>query len=149
MTMCPVLQIYQLLRDISPGVVTPNVWIIAFLIVLQFILFAVAVKLSFSASIRALLIMDIYSFASYVITMIVSYANIYKILGLLDDGLPVTKISDFLYFSIITWTTVGYGDIKPSVNSRIWAASEALLGSVTMGLLLAVVFYIISSRNRS
>jgi Mn2+/Fe2+ NRAMP family transporter len=44
-----------------------------------------------------------------------------------------------IYFSIITWTTVGYGDIHPSKESRPWAAAEALVGYVYMSLLIAQI----------
>ena len=41
-----------------------------------------------------------------------------------------------LYFSIVTWTTLGYGDYAPSLSVRMIAAQEALFGYVTMVMLL-------------
>jgi hypothetical protein len=79
--------------------------------------------------------------------MIISYANIYRAFGLVDGSATVTNIRDFIYFSIITWTTVGYGDLKPSPESRMFAASEAVLGYLTMGLYLSLIFYSIAPRH--
>lgn len=42
-------------------------------------------------------------------------------------GLP---FSEALYFSCITFTTIGYGDLTPSGITRFFAASEGLLGIV-------------------
>jgi hypothetical protein len=78
--------------------------------------------------------------ASLVAGMIELYAVIYRFSGLIDDTTPVTSPSDFLYFSIVTWTTLGYGDLKPTQLSRMFAASEALLGYIAMGLYLSLVF---------
>lgn len=43
-----------------------------------------------------------------------------------------------LYFSIVTFTTLGYGDIAPTGFSRIFAAAEALIGSFTIALFVVV-----------
>ena len=48
---------------------------------------------------------------------------------------------DALYFSMITWTTTGYGDLVPIGASRWLACSEALLGTLYNGLALASVIY--------
>jgi len=48
---------------------------------------------------------------------------------------------DALYFSIITWTTTGYGDLVPVEASRWVACCEALLGTLFNGLALAAVIY--------
>ena len=44
-----------------------------------------------------------------------------------------------LYFSIVTWTTLGYGDIVPLGWARALAASEALVGYLIMGVLVAAL----------
>ncbi len=44
----------------------------------------------------------------------------------------------FLYFSLTTLTTVGYGDITPvSPFAQIWATMEAVFGTLYMALLVA------------
>jgi hypothetical protein len=52
---------------------------------------------------------------------------------------PLTLIQS-LYFSVVTITTLGYGDITPQTESaRILTALEACLGIVTIGLFLNAV----------
>lgn len=43
-----------------------------------------------------------------------------------------------LYYSIVTFTTLGYGDITPTGLSRVLAAIEALFGSFTLALFVVV-----------
>ncbi len=89
-----------------------------------------------------------YDLGLHVVLIIGIYALIYRFLGLTEAGVRVEHPLDFLYFSIVTWTTLGYGDIVPSHTSRMFAASEALFGYVFMGLYLALIFHVISSRDR-
>jgi hypothetical protein len=45
-----------------------------------------------------------------------------------------------LYFSIVTFTTLGFGDVTPKgVVGEFLASSEVIIGYVTLGLLLAVL----------
>ncbi|WP_199608747.1 ion channel [Flocculibacter collagenilyticus] len=53
----------------------------------------------------------------------------------------ITNVSDFfsaLYFSVVTFTTLGYGDLTPVGPSRIIAAVEAFTGSFTLALFVVV-----------
>jgi Ion channel len=71
-------------------------------------------------------------------TVIMMYAEIYILFGLKNSaGADVNDGVSCLYFSIITWTTVGYGDLLPSDPIRLVAASEALVGYVAMAFLIA------------
>ena len=45
---------------------------------------------------------------------------------------------DCVYFSGITFTTLGYGDLMPSANARLLAMTEATIGIFTMGFLVVV-----------
>jgi hypothetical protein len=45
---------------------------------------------------------------------------------------------DCVYFSGITFTTLGYGDLMPAANARLLALTEATLGMFTMGFLVVV-----------
>jgi hypothetical protein len=43
-------------------------------------------------------------------------------------GLPTTDLADFVYFSAITYATVGFGDAVPVGAIRFLAGVEALTG---------------------
>jgi hypothetical protein len=60
--------------------------------------------------------------------------------GLLDyDGGSGSGLSPF-YFSIVTYTTLGFGDIKPaSWPGELLVVCEVILGYTTLGLLLAIL----------
>ena len=62
------------------------------------------------------------------------------------NGNP-TNISffDSLYYSIMTFTTVGYGDITPLGINKLISSIQALLGMV---LNIAFIGYILASRRR-
>jgi hypothetical protein len=86
---------------------------------------------------------------SNIAVMIIAYGGIYSRLGLADTlrGGGRTSIWDGIYFSIITWTTVGYGDMSPTLATRAVAASEALTGYVVMGLLISVLVVMAQGRR--
>jgi hypothetical protein len=50
-----------------------------------------------------------------------------------------------IYFSIVTWPTLGYGDCYSSENARFWTTIEAMLGYVYMGILVALIMSTFSS----
>ena len=50
----------------------------------------------------------------------------------------ITKDIRAIYFSTVTWTTLGYGDIKPGEKSQIFAATEAVTGLIHMGLFVGI-----------
>ena len=45
--------------------------------------------------------------------------------GSMDEG-----VLDFVYFSVTTYTTLGFGDLVPTGAMRVLCGSEALLGLV-------------------
>ena len=70
-----------------------------------------------------------------------SYLVIYELdpgaFSLVHDEVP-PNYHHFLYFSLTTLTTLGYGDITPlSPFAQIWATLEAVAGTLYMALLVA------------
>jgi hypothetical protein len=68
----------------------------------------------------------------FMVVAIFSYAIFYRFTsGLEQAGTPVRGMLDALYFSGVTFTTLGYGDILPARSCvRVTAITEALLGAV-------------------
>ena len=55
-------------------------------------------------------------------------------------GIRHDTVVDFLYFSFITMTTVGYGDLAPGPDSiRMLAVTEALMGQIFLVTALALL----------
>jgi Ion channel len=69
------------------------------------------------------------------------------------NGLPAGQTLDgydALYFSIITLTTIGYGDITPASGpARMLATTEAITGTMYMAMLVARLVSLYSSANAS
>lgn len=75
---------------------------------------------------------------------------IYFHIGIQDSGrfiqfMPQASIAtnlrnwlDCLYFSVVTFTTLGYGDLTPLGSSRIVAALEAFTGSFSLALFVVL-----------
>jgi hypothetical protein len=71
--------------------------------------------------------------------VIMGYALAYHYVGLFDENKVTRDPITCLYFSIVTWTTLGYGDVRPLAAARLIAASEAVVGYLTMAALIGMV----------
>jgi hypothetical protein len=82
--------------------------------------------------------------------LIILFALAYRDLGLIDtaDGTVVTDPSNCLYFSIVTWTTLGFGDFRPSPAARPFAAAEAIVGYLFMVISIAFVALYLPSTSK-
>jgi voltage-gated potassium channel Kch len=73
------------------------------------------------------------------------FALIYKSFGVIP---PTANVSsqvgwlDAIYFSVVTWTTLGYGDFRPGDEVKLWVIAEALIGYIYMGLLVGKLLII-------
>ena len=68
------------------------------------------------------------------------YAIIHRTVGIHDStdfGGPISLI-DASYFSIVTFTTLGFGDLQPTPDGRIYAAIQALSGYVYLGIVIGL-----------
>ena len=71
---------------------------------------------------------------------ILTFALVYGHAGILNGEGNVTHSAvDSLYFSIVTWTTLGYGDFQPTEQVRMYAAFEALLGTIFSPIMIAAL----------
>lgn len=84
------------------------------------------------------------------VLVIFSFAFLYSELGLVSRN--DVRTHDFwicLYFSVETFTTLGYGDFVPTAASRPVAALEALSGYVLLGLTVAATFFLLTYRSQT
>jgi hypothetical protein len=69
----------------------------------------------------------------------IMWAGIYSVLEGISPG-SFSETTDLLYFSFVTLTTVGFGDVAPlSVLSRRLAVFEAAMGSIYMAVIIAMI----------
>jgi voltage-gated potassium channel Kch len=89
-----------------------------------------------------------YTFAFLVLT-IVFFAVLYAELGVgqVEGGVVTHDFMIGLYFSVSTFTTLGYGDFVPTPEARVVASVEALSGYVLLGLIVASAFALLSQRS--
>jgi hypothetical protein len=73
--------------------------------------------------------------------MIVVFAALYKNTGLMFGTEEVKPSAlDAIYFSSVTFSTLGYGDFAPHPSLRIVAAIQALLGNLHLGMVVGATF---------
>lgn len=85
----------------------------------------------------------------FLFIFILGFADIYKNVGI-SDGNHVFHESELsLYFSIVTWTTLGYGDFKPIPDGRLIAAFQAMLGYVFLGCFVGFMLNILSANKKT
>lgn len=70
--------------------------------------------------------------------VILAFAGIYNSEGMYCDDLTCEGRIDALYFSIITITSTGYGEIVPATAFRMVAAMQTILGAFTLGSVVAI-----------
>lgn len=87
------------------------------------------------------------------VLLLAVFAAVYQKLGLLDNtrpGGPVTH--DYftsLYYSVVTFTTLGYGDFYPRGVGRVLAATQALTGYVILGIIASTAASVLSPYDRA
>ena len=71
------------------------------------------------------------------IIMIAYFGILYKAFGIELPDEKEANLFDAFYFSVVTWTTLGYGEILPSsTESKIFVIVEVMLGYIYMGILI-------------
>ena len=105
-----------------------------FFIIIQLI----PVMLSLS---RAYFVFVASNFLIHVSVTIITFALHHKSAGLIGRSGPVEpSFRDALYFSVTTFTTLGYGDLQPIPAMRLATSIEALAGMVSMALFVSMIW---------
>ncbi len=69
----------------------------------------------------------------------IMWAGIYSVLEGISPG-SFSETTDLLYYSFVTLTTVGYGDVAPLTTlSKRLAVFEAAMGSIYMAVIIAMI----------
>lgn len=83
----------------------------------------------------------------FVFFVIYIFAVVYTNTGIVDSsGNTVDDFSTCTYFSIVTFTTLGYGDFQPTEVARPVAAIEALFGYIFMGILIGTTVFVLTNK---
>lgn len=79
---------------------------------------------------------------------IFAFATLYQRAGILYGQEISFSPVDALYFSVVTWTTLGYGDFQPTESLRLLAAFQALLGTFFIPMLIAAVLFSLQLKSQ-
>lgn len=89
--------------------------------------------------------------AAEVLAMLVAFGAVYQHLGIMDNsraGSPI--VNDFwtgVYYSVVTFTTLGYGDFYPKGIARALAGMQALTGYLVLAILASSAASVISPHD--
>ena len=110
---------------------------ISFGTILYFYIIALLVKNLLS--IRVITADLIYCAISIYLLIAIMWAGIYTVIEGISPG-SFSEAADLIYFSFVTITTVGYGDVAPlSILSKRLAVFEATMGSIYMAVIIAMI----------
>ncbi len=73
---------------------------------------------------------------------ILSFSLVYRFYGIIDtaSGEITKRYLTSLYFSITTWSTLGYGDFRPVAEVRLLTSFEAILGVLSIPLIFTMIW---------
>lgn len=84
-------------------------------------------------------------------SIIFYFALIYKAFGIIDTATGGTIKNDWFeatYFSVVTWSTLGYGDYRPTNEVKRWVMAEVFIGYIYMGLLIGKVLFLLQQARK-
>ncbi len=89
-----------------------------------------------------LLLLGLYAFAPLILTL----TMVVIVLGQVVRRLEGWDVYDALYWSMITATTVGYGDIRPTKRwSKLLSVMIAFIGLIFTGIVVSLAVYAAST----
>jgi len=78
------------------------------------------------------------------------FALFYYMFGIQSgEQVIVGDLATSVYFSIVTWTTLGYGDFSPIEDLRFLAAFESMMGYLYMAVLVGLLLNLTQHNRKS
>ena len=107
---------------------------IGFFIIIQLIPTMLNLSRSYFKGIVSLILIQI-------LVTIIAFALHHMSAGLMGpDGPSVPTFTDALYFSVTTFTTLGYGDLQPIPEMRLATSVEAFAGMISVAIAVAIIW---------
>ncbi len=146
-----ILWFYLIFALIWPGALVflmddkPGDWEMAAMQFTMFVILLGCCAEMASKSKGLLLVVLVFSVLSGILTHAVYYTQLGLVLS--SDGkvfYPAWR--DALYFSVVTFTTLGYGDMAPREEYRLVAGFQAIYGYLFLGALVGVLVALFNRR---
>lgn len=87
------------------------------------------------------------------VLLLVSFAAVYQKIGIIDNTQPdspvIHSFTASLYYSVVTFTTLGYGDFYPVGPGRVLAGIQALTGYLILGLLASTTASVLAPDSKA
>ena len=105
-------------------------------------------------AVRAVTLTTMFAVLCLYLLLGMTFAFVYGVVATLTDGpffaeQPTADQADFLYFSVVTMTTTGYGDLTAAGDAgRAFATIEALVGQIYLVTVVALIVGNLSRRGR-
>lgn len=94
---------------------------------------------------------EVFATALNFILFVLTFGVLYYHIGIVDtttEGSPVVHhLPNSLYYSVVTVTTLGYGDFYPIGAGRLLAAIEALTGYLILGVLASTFASLLAEKK--
>lgn len=85
--------------------------------------------------------------------LLLAFGAVHESLGLMDNtraGTPVVhEFWTSVYYSVVTFTTLGYGDFYPVGAGRVLAGIQALTGYLILGILASTASRVVSPHSKA
>ncbi|ATG48796.1 ion channel protein [Celeribacter ethanolicus] len=73
---------------------------------------------------------------------IMSFSLIYRIYEIIGPDQNIApSVRDYIYFSTVTFSTLGFGDFRPATDARMFAALQSILGNLHLGMIVGTAFF--------
>ena len=110
------------------------------LLILAFVILIFIIPLFMNLS-RGYFILLLVFLAGHMVVTLFAYAMQYFHAGIAGSGgVVIYSFRDSLYFSVTTWTTLGYGDFIPIPRMRLVTSLEALTGVISMAIAISFIW---------